>query len=196
MTCAQLLNWANAQDLRASRSGANTDTHTGARRTGVMTPADLVSMEEIKRLKYRYCRYIDQKRFDDLAELFVEDATATYGGGTTSLTGRDAIVEWLRTAMASTSMLTSHQVSQPEIDLLGPDDARASWALQDIVVLADMGLTVRGASYYDDRYVRVDGQWLIRHTGYKRVFEELVPRDPRTKLTASWWKTEGRSSLT
>jgi hypothetical protein len=161
-----------------------------------MTPEDLVEIEQIERLKYRYCRCLDQKRFDELeAAVFAEDATASYGGGTHQLDGRAAIVGWLRNAMGSTSMLTAHQVSQPEIDLLGPDEARGTWALSDVVVLVDLGVTVRGASYYDDRYVKLDGEWRIAHTGYKRVYEELEPRRDELKLTADWWATEGRSSL-
>jgi hypothetical protein len=54
---------------------------------------------------------------------------------------------------------------------------------------------VRGASFYDDRYAKVDGAWRIAHTGYRRVFEEIEPRSPDVKLTASWWATDGRSSL-
>lgn len=160
-----------------------------------MTPDDLVEMEHVKRLKYRYCRFLDQKRFDDLAELFVEDATASYGGGSQNLTGRVAITEWLGSVMASTSMLTSHQVSQPEIDLVGTDEATGTWALQDVVVLVDAGVTIRGASFYADRYVKVDGVWMIRHTGYKRLYEEIEPRDPGAKITASWWSTDGRSTI-
>ena len=160
-----------------------------------MTPDDLVEIEQIKRLKHRYCRCLDQKRFDELAELFAEDATASYGGGVRELSGRTAIVEWVASVMGSTSMLTIHQVSQPEIDLVGPDEATGSWALQDVVVLTDAGLTIRGASYYADRYAKIDGRWLIRHTGYKRIYEEMAPRDPGVTLTASWWGTDGRSSL-
>jgi SnoaL-like domain len=54
---------------------------------------------------------------------------------------------------------------------------------------------IRGASFYDDRYVKVDDGWRIQHTGYKRVFEEIEPRSPDVRMTASWWGTDGRSSL-
>jgi hypothetical protein len=161
-----------------------------------MTPGDLVEIEQIKRLKYRYCRCIDQKRFDDIAAtVFAPDATASYGGGAKQLGGRDDIVGWLRQTMGSEAMLTSHQVSQPEIDLTGPGTATGVWALQDIVVLTELGVTVRGASYYEDRYVKVDGEWRIAHTGYKRLYEEVEPRGENLQLTASWWSTGGKSSL-
>ncbi|HEX6421980.1 MAG TPA: nuclear transport factor 2 family protein [Acidimicrobiales bacterium] len=160
-----------------------------------MTPDDLVEIEQIHQLKYRYVRFIDTKRWDDLAGLFTEDVTASYGGGVTTLAGRPAVMEFLSTAMADEAMLTSHKVHQPEITLTGPGSATGVWALDDVVILGSLGLTVRGASFYDDRYAKVDGAWRIAHTGYRRVYEEIEPRSPDVRLTASWWATDGRSSL-
>ncbi len=160
-----------------------------------MTPDDLVEIEQIHQLKYRYVRFIDTKRWDELGQLFTDDATASYGGGATTLAGRPAIMEFLTGSMADESMLTSHKVHQPEITLTGPDTATGVWALDDVVVLGALGLTVRGASFYDDRYAKVGSAWRIAHTGYRRVFEEIEPRSPELKLTASWWGTDGRSSL-
>jgi hypothetical protein len=160
-----------------------------------MTPDDLVEIEQIHQLKYRYVRFIDTKRWDELAGLFTEDVTASYGGGATTLEGRPAVMEFLSTAMADEAMLTSHKVHQPEITLTGPGSATGVWALDDVVILGSLGLTVRGASFYDDRYAKVDGAWLIAHTGYRRVYEEIEPRSPDVRLTASWWATDGRSSL-
>jgi len=161
-----------------------------------MTPGDLVEIEQIHQLKYRYVRFIDQKRWDDLASLFVEDATASYGGGAVQLEGRAAIMEFLTGSMGDEAMLTSHKVHQPEITLVGPDAATGIWALDDIVILGELNMTVRGSSFYDDRYVRVgDDGWRIAHTGYKRIYEEIEPRSPDLKLTASWWGTDGRSKL-
>jgi hypothetical protein len=154
-----------------------------------------MDLELIKRLKYRYIRCLDLKLFDEIGECFVEDATASYGGGAYTYEGRDAIIEFLRNSMGSTSMLTSHKVHHPEIDLTGPDAATGVWALDDLVLLTDLNLAVRGAAYYTDAYVKVDDAWRIRHTGYKRVYEELAPRAADITLTASWWDTDGRSSL-
>jgi hypothetical protein len=161
-----------------------------------MGPDDLVEIEQIKRVKYRYCRLLDQKRFEELGPLFTDDATASYGGGALTLAGRDEIVSTLGSMMGSTDMLTSHHVGHPEIDLVGPDEATGTWALQDVVVLVEMGFTIRGASFYEDRYARADGRWLISHTGYKRTYEEIEPRGADVRLTASWWGTDGRSTLT
>jgi hypothetical protein len=141
-----------------------------------MTPDDLVDIEQIHQLKYRYVRMLDQKRWDELAE-------------------RDAIMGFLRGALSDTSMISSHRVHQPEIALTGPGTATGVWALDDLNILTDAGLDIRGAAFYDDRYVKVGGSWRIQHTGYKRVYEEIEPRSPDVRITASWWSTDGRSSL-
>ncbi|MGH9203264.1 MAG: nuclear transport factor 2 family protein [Vicinamibacterales bacterium] len=151
-----------------------------------MTPEDLVELEAIKQLKYRYVRLIDLKEWDELETLFVPDATATYSDGKYSFEGRDAIMTFLREAMASTNMLTSHKVHQPEIDLDG-DRATAKWALDDVVIHLDYNMRISGAAFYRDEYVKQDGLWRIKHTGYERVFEEMQPRPDDVKLTARKW---------
>ncbi len=153
-----------------------------------MTPEDLVELEAIKRLKYRYLRLIDTKEWDELATLFVPDATATYSDGKYSFSGRDAIMGFLSDAMASKNMLTSHKVHHPEIELVGASTARAVWALEDVVVHLDYNMTIRGAAFYTDEYVKVGGEWKIKHTGYERIYEEMEPRSKDVKLTAKKWK--------
>ncbi len=71
------------------------------------------------------------------------------------------------------------------------------WALEDTVIDLQWELDIRGAAFYEDEYVKVDGAWKIQRTAYKRVFEEISPRGGRSglQLTASWWGTGGRSSL-
>jgi SnoaL-like domain len=40
---------------------------------------DLVSLEEIRQVKYRYLRCVDLKLWDQLADTFTPDATVDYG---------------------------------------------------------------------------------------------------------------------
>jgi hypothetical protein len=160
-----------------------------------VTPDDLVHVEQVKQLKHRYCRLLDTKRFDELGELFLEDGTASYGGGAIPPSGRAEIVAFLHRAMGSERILTSHLVAHPEIALTGAQTATGSWALQDVVVHEEHGIAIRGASYYDDRYQLTPAGWRIVHTGYKRLYEEIAPRPEGTRTTASWWGTGGRSSL-
>lgn len=154
-----------------------------------MGMVDLQEIEAIKRLKYRYLRCLDQKKWDELAACFTEDARSSYGDGKYSFAGRDEIMEFLKTSMSSPSMLTSHRVHQPEIDLTSDTTATGTWALEDTVIETQAQITIRGAAFYTDEYVKVGGEWKIKSTGYQRTFEEMMSRKdtPSLKLTANCW---------
>ena len=59
---------------------------------------------------------------------------------------------------------SSHRAHHPEIRLDG-DRAEATWALEDIVIDSEWDFLLIGAAFYEDVYVRVDGRWMIQHTG-------------------------------
>ena len=143
-----------------------------------MTPDELVELEAIKRLKYRYARNLDLKDWDEVRACFTKDATAAYSGGKYSYDSPDGIIEFLSTSLPK-DMVTRHHVHQPEIDLTSVTTATGTWALDDIVINTSHHFEVRGAAFYRDEYVKLDGEWKISHTGYKRIYEEL---QDRTKL--------------
>jgi uncharacterized protein (TIGR02246 family) len=147
----------------------------------------------IERLKYRYMRCLDQKRWDELAACFTDDATTAYGGGKSTFAGRDAIMRFLVDAMDRPSFLSSHRVHHPEIELTSPSTARGTWALEDFVLDPERKLIIQGAAFYEDEYVKVDGQWRIRSTGYQRTFEFVEPMDgrPGLRVTAGYAPTHG-----
>lgn len=137
---------------------------------------DLQELEAIKRLKYRYLRCLDLKRWDELKECFVEDATSSYGGGKYSFAGRDNIMQFLIDALSRSTIITAHHGHHPEIDFTGPTTAVGVWSLEDTVIDVQNGITIRGAAFYRDEYVKVDGAWKLKSTGYERTFEEIESR--------------------
>lgn len=165
-----------------------------------LTIEDLLDIERIKRVKYAYFRCLDQKDWDGLADLFTEDATASYSGGRYSYEGREEIVGFIERNMGREAFHSSHRVHHPEIDVDG-DSADGTWAMDDTVLDTEWGIVVFGAAFYVDRYRREhDGggnPWRIAHTGYRRSFEALVPTADMAgfQVTASWWGTDGRSVL-
>ena len=109
-------------------------------------------IEAIKRLKYRYMRGIDEKRWDQIEACFVPDATCAYSGGKYAFSGRDAIMKFLTESMARPTFLSSHRITQPEIDLTSDTTATGIWALEDYVIDEQYGLTIHGAAFYRDQY--------------------------------------------
>ncbi len=144
---------------------------------------DLHELEAIKRLKHKYMRCVDEKRGKELRACFSEDATCSYSGGKFAYSGRDEIMKFLVQAMDRPSFLSSHRVSQPEIELISETTATGIWALEDTVIDLDFQITLRGAAFYRDEYQKVDGQWKIKHTGYERTFEEVQSRKEVSGLT-------------
>lgn len=162
-----------------------------------MTVQEFLEIEEIKRLKYAYMRCVDRKLWDEMATLFVPEATCSYSAGHYSHQGRDEIIAWLRKGMEKPGFHSTHSVHQPEIRLTGPDTASGTWKLEDYVLDTDHDIVISGAAFYEDRYQKRSGRWLILHTGYERVFEQIESRRdrPSLKLTASMWQTGGASRI-
>ena len=148
---------------------------------------DLHEIEAIKRLKYRYFRCLDLKRWDELTECFVEDATSAYGDGKFAFDSRKGIMQFLVDALGRPTIITAHHGHHPEIDLTGPTTAAGIWALEDTVIDVQHGVTIRGAGFYSDAYVKVHGAWKLKSTGYQRTFEEIERRadTPSLQLTAN-----------
>ena len=155
-----------------------------------MDLVDLVTLEEIRQLKYRYLRYVDQKRWDEMADVFTSGATVDYGtralGEPVKLAGRDEIIAFFR-ANLGPEIITVHAAGQPEITVDG-GTATGSWRFEDTVIATEHRIVIKGAAFYQDRYERDadDGRWRIAHTGYVRTYEVMVSLDdlPSLKFTA------------
>jgi len=153
---------------------------------------DLVALEEIRRVKYRYLRCVDLKRWEEMAEVFTADATADYGSPATGkplkFGSRDEIITFLRDNLGP-GIITLHAAGQPEIDI-DADTATGRWRFEDTVVVTEFRLLIKGAAFYEDRYARgEDGRWRIAHTGYVRIYETMQSLDdlPSLKFTANHW---------
>ena len=144
--------------------------------------AILMAIERIKRLKGKYQRCVDSKDWEGLAECFTEDATAAYDSGKYSFSPGAKIVEFLRDSLGSSQVVSLHQVHTPEIDVLSENEARGIWYLQDYVINLEANTTLVGAGFYHDEYVRQEGEWKIRHTGYERTFEQWEDRGEHPSL--------------
>lgn len=139
---------------------------------------ELLELEEIKRLKYRYMRCVDLKLWDEIGGCFTDDATVSYDEGRWERSGRDAIVDLLRGGLGP-EVLSAHTVHHPEVDFISSTSATGVWALEDYVFNRSSNSWLHGAAFYSDHYRKVDGRWLISHTGYKRTFEQRGGLEPR-----------------
>ena len=153
----------------------------------------LAALEEIRQAKHRYLRCVDLKLWDEIADVFTEDATASYGtpamgGKRIDLASRADIVKFLRENMGP-GIISVHHASQPEITVNG-DTAQGTWCFQDTIIATEYRVAIHGAAFYEDRYRRDhDGRWRIAHTGYVRTYEAMMSLDDLKsfQLTANRW---------
>lgn len=125
-------------------------------------------IEAIKRLKARYCRFLDTKDIDAWRALFAPDVVVTLDmavstGGTDPQTappleGFDAFfpVVWGGVEHAA----TVHHCHTPEIDLTSDTTATGIWAMEDMLFF-DAGGSLHGAGHYHETYEKRDGTWVI-----------------------------------
>jgi hypothetical protein len=156
---------------------------------------DLVALEEIRQVKYRYLRCVDLKLWDQIENVFTPDASAAYGthavGRPLNLQGRDEIVGYLRKNLGP-EIITMHRCGQPEITVQG-DKATGTWSFEDTVIAMEHRVLIKGAAFYEDTYERgADGKWRISHTGYQRVYETMSSLDdsPSLRFIDNMWAPE------
>lgn len=135
----------------------------------------LWDIEQIKQLKYRNLRFLDQKRWDDMAETFAEDVSTSWVNGTLRLEGRKAVMDFLRgTDFAKGDLvITTHQASTPEIEITGEGTATGIWRLYNPMSNRRRQNSYRLLSFYHDTYQRIGGAWKIRTSGHEYLHEEV-----------------------
>lgn len=149
------------------------------------TLQQLSDLEDIRTLKHRYFRSIDTANLKELSNMFTDDITVEYHGGTylVKVNGRENMVEYLANSF-NANVVAVHQGHMPEIKLTGEDTAEGSWYLEDLFI--DLGSRRRtiGTAIYYDTYRRENGEWKISSTRYERVVE-LVDKCPEDVQLAS-----------
>jgi bile-acid 7alpha-dehydratase len=153
----------------------------------------LADIEEIKKLKYRYFRCFDMADLEGIAALFHPEVTLDVNGGIYRfrLEGREKFLEMVREG-AHAEMIMQHNGHHPEIDWLSPTEARGTWYLQDSVWEFRRKLHITGAALYRDRYLKVDGVWLIKDVGFERIHEIVESITAAPNVTFSYLAEHAR----
>jgi hypothetical protein len=116
--------------------------------------------DECRDLGFAYAVLGDLRRFTELAALFTPDGILHRYDGTTVI-GRGNIEK--AQAARPITLQTVHQVTPAAINVTAPDEAQG-WSSFIAVAHDSNGqsvLTLRGAGFFEDRYRKCNGQWLI-----------------------------------
>ncbi len=150
----------------------------------------LEDIELIKQLKHRYMRCLDSADAAGLRATMHPDIGILYIGGSYrfEMEGRDNVMAAL-SGMWNKNYAGSHIVHHPEITVHDDDTADGIWYLTDTALNFNIGMSTQGAAIYRDRYVKHDGVWVIRQSGYTRLWERFEKFDAKPNLTAHLFAT-------
>jgi hypothetical protein len=142
---------------------------------------DLAHIEDIKRLKSRYCRYIDSKRWGRLKDLFTPNLQLE---GFTII-GDDGSTFVADLARRLEAAMTAHHCHTPEIRLTGPNSAEGVWAMMDLIEWpypVDLKNFSGATGFQRDRVLRKalsPGRWPVAdpfHAPHANPFRAADPR--------------------
>jgi len=109
----------------------------------------LMAIEEIKQLKGRYQRALDNSRWDEFADCLAEDFWVMETGLEEPIRGRDEVLAQVRRSVETYGGWKHHAIL-PQIEITSDTTAKGTWTFAG------------SGSIYEDEYVRVDGNWKVK----------------------------------
>lgn len=153
----------------------------------------LMDIEAIKQLKHAYFRCVDTANLEELSTLFHDDVSVHFRGGhyEWKLQGKHEYVDNIGQSFTSEAV-GQHNAHHPEVQILSDTEATAIWYLADNMWILNHNVKTHGTALYWDRYLKVDGRWLIKDTNYERIYELNDKLEQRPKFSSHYLSVHGR----
>lgn len=121
---------------------------------------EVIDREAIRDLVTRYCHVVWREDFESYPALFTEDGVVRWtNSDQPPVQGRAALREMIEGLV--TAHRPRHFIHNHIVQLLGPDRATGQCCLEDSVWL-DGGVDGLLVAYYEDEYVKLDGEWKFK----------------------------------
>jgi hypothetical protein len=150
----------------------------------------LLAIEEIRKLKARRVRCMDEKDWAGYAACHTPNAVSyTFQsentGADAPIVGNHAIAERLKAQL--TGRTTVHHIHAPEIELTSETTARAIWPMEDMLWWEEDGRQVwlHGYGHYRETYEKVGGEWLIASRALSRIRVDRGEQSQKDVMHAS-----------
>lgn len=128
-------------------------------------------VEAVKIVMARYFRYMDTKQWAELRDIFTDDMSMFAPDDVADaavLVGGDRVVRVIERVLGPA--VSVHRGFLPEIELVGADDARAIWAMEDVVEYPDAPeRNFRGSGHYHATYRRTADGWKLASLTLRRL---------------------------
>jgi len=135
----------------------------------------LEDIEEVKRLMATYIYLIDDSQWDDVADLFADNARAEYGM-LGSYDGKEAIATFFKEVVSKAWSWAVHQLLNPLVIVEG-ERAMGRWYIFCAATMpspeGDRAMWIQGR--YDNEFIKVGGRW--KFSLLRLVFNFITPYD-------------------
>ncbi|MEZ0606794.1 nuclear transport factor 2 family protein [Paraburkholderia sp. IW21] len=143
--------------------------------------AYLMAVNAIQMTKARYCRFVDTKQWYRLRTLFTADCRFEGLGSAPDRADLDTFIEGISRRLAD--VVSVHHCHMGEIELVGADEAKVIWAMEDHLEWQDSDEVVeapgsrgfRGYGHYEECYVRQGDTWKISLLRLTRIGVHPIP---------------------
>lgn len=127
----------------------------------------LLHFEELRKLKARYCRFVDTKQWDAWRGIFTADVE--FAGLSAPFATLDEFIDVQRRRLCDA--VSVHHCHTAELELTGPSTATGIWAMSDYLEYPwepeRRGFI--GYGFYDEEYRLEDGSWKISRLRMERL---------------------------
>jgi hypothetical protein len=143
--------------------------------------AKLMAIEEIKALKARYFRCMDNKDWKGLEDVFTPDVTTDFRDSTGQhneamlMQGAAPYVAMLSPILQP--LVTVHHGHTPEINVISPIEAKGIWAMEDKLWAPEGTMPwkfLHGYGHYHETYDKNSGRWLIKSIRLSRLRVDMA----------------------
>jgi len=146
------------------------------------TTERLAAIEQIKALKARYFRCMDEKDWPGLQAVFAPDVVCDFrdstGARNESLLTQGAALYVKNLAPILENIVTTHHGHMPEIEITSHTTAKGIWAMEDLLWVQDGApvsyKTMRGFGHYHETYEKRNGNWEIKTIRLSRLRVDLT----------------------
>ncbi len=129
--------------------------------------ARLEAIEAIKQLKSRYFHACDTKQPDQVRACFAPGPITLDYGRVGQFSSREDMLDVFTRLACSEHIVEMHHGQNPQIEIVSETEASAVWGLHYYLIDTRQQTATQLAGFYDDRYRRIEDEWLITASHYR-----------------------------
>ena len=125
-------------------------------------------IEAVKKVQIKYLELLDSRQIERMSEIFTEDATADFGGGSQCI-GLTEIKKYIKEAMKPYP-ITKHTAPDPHVEIIDDNKAKGVWSLLTLKYDGQSKSPAWGAGYYNEELIKIEGKWKIEKLVLKFLY--------------------------